>query len=209
MAQIGRAALRWAKRLLLLVAIAAVMLLVGRIVQSERGPPLELWQTFVPDEPHAAEIDRLDWNGYLAAEARVFASVRKEVTDKLGEQNRRPDDRYFAESPVYPGHFARDWNRSYVLEPDGPPKGAVVLLHGLTRLALQLAAYRRPISRPGLHSDRATPPWPWDRARRADRHEMARLAGGDPACGPGGTATRRRRVHLCIWWVIRRAVRLP
>ena len=132
MAQIGRAALRWAKRLLLLVAIAAVTLLVGRIVQSERGPPLELWQTFVPDEPHAAEIDRLDWNGYLAAEARVFASVRKEVTDKLGEQNRRPDDRYFAESPVYPGHFARDWNRSYVLEPDGPPKGAVVLLHGLT-----------------------------------------------------------------------------
>ena len=33
---------------------------------------------------------------------------------------------------MYPGHFARDWNRSYVLEPDGPPKGAVVLLHGLT-----------------------------------------------------------------------------
>ena len=132
MAQIGRAALRWAKRLLLLVAIAAVTLLVGRIVQSERGPPLELWQTFVPDEPRAAEIDRMDWNGYLAAEARVFASVRKEVTDRLGEQNRRPDDRYFAESPVYPGQFARDWNRSYVLEPDGPPKGAVVLLHGLT-----------------------------------------------------------------------------
>ena len=77
MAQIGRAALRWAKRLLLLVAIAAVTLLIGRIVQSERGPPLEPWQTFVPDDLHAAEIDRLDWNGYLAAEARVFASVRR------------------------------------------------------------------------------------------------------------------------------------
>jgi len=132
MAQIRRAALRWTTRLLLLVGIAAFALLIGRIVQSESGPPLELWQTFVPDEPHAAEIDRLDWNGYLAAEARVFATVREEVTDRLGEQNRRPDDRYFAESPVYPGHFARDWNRSYVLEPDGPPKGAVVLLHGLT-----------------------------------------------------------------------------
>ena len=43
------------------------------------------------------------------------------MTDRLGEQNRRPDDRYFAENPVYPGRFAQDWNRSYVLEPDGPP----------------------------------------------------------------------------------------
>lgn len=132
MVRLRSAALRWITRFLLLVAIAAVALLIGRIVQSESGPPLELWQTFVPDEPHAAEIDRLDWNGYLAAEDRVFDSVRKEVTDKLSEQNRQPDDRYFAGSPVYPGHFARDWNHSYVLEPDGPPKGAVVLLHGLT-----------------------------------------------------------------------------
>ncbi len=124
--------LRWTRRLALLVAIVAVTLLVGRIVQSERGPRLEPWHTFIPDEPHAAEIDRLDWNSYLAAEARVFAAVRKEVTDRLDEQDRTPDDRYFADSPVYPGHFVQEWNRSYVLEPDGPPKGAVVLLHGLT-----------------------------------------------------------------------------
>ena len=132
MRQISATALRWTRRLALLVAIVAMTLLIGRIVQSESGPPLELWHTFVPDEPHAAEIDRLDWNGYLAAETRVFAAVRKEVTGRLDEQERTPDDRYFADSPVYPGHFARDWNRSYVLQPDGPPKGAVVLLHGLT-----------------------------------------------------------------------------
>lgn len=132
MRQTLRPAWRWARRLLLLVAVVALTFLIGRIVQSEQGPPLEPWHTFVPDEPRAAEIDRLDWNGYLAAEARVFASVRKEVTERLDQRDRRPDDRYFAASPVYPGHFARDWNRSYVLEPDGPPKGAVVLLHGLT-----------------------------------------------------------------------------
>jgi alpha-beta hydrolase superfamily lysophospholipase len=132
MQQVQQAALRWTRRLVLLVVIVAATLLVGRIVQSESGPPLELWHTSVPDEPKAAEIDQLDWNGYLAAEAGVFAAVRSEVTDRLKEQDRRPDDRYFAGSPVYPGHFARDWNRSYILEPDGPPKGAVVLLHGLT-----------------------------------------------------------------------------
>jgi alpha-beta hydrolase superfamily lysophospholipase len=124
--------LRWTRRLALLLLVAAAALLVGRAVQSQSGPPLELWHTFVPADLHAADIDRLDWNGWMAAEARVFASVRSEVTDRLDEEDRRPDDRYFEGSPVYPGHFAQDWNRSYVLEPDGAPVGAVVLLHGLT-----------------------------------------------------------------------------
>jgi alpha-beta hydrolase superfamily lysophospholipase len=126
------AVLRWVMRLATLLVIVIATLLIGRIVQTERGPPLEPWHTFVPAEPHAAELDTLDWTAYLAAEERIFASVRSEVTDRLPENDRTPDDRYFADSPVYPGHFAHDWNRSYVLEPDGAPKGAVVLLHGLT-----------------------------------------------------------------------------
>jgi alpha-beta hydrolase superfamily lysophospholipase len=124
--------MRWAWRAMVLTLVVAATLLIGRIVQSERGPPLAPWHSFIPAEPRAADIDRLDWNGWLADEARVFDSVRREVTDKLPEQDRVADDRYFDGSPIYPGHFARDWNRSYVLEPDGPPKGAVVLLHGLT-----------------------------------------------------------------------------
>src|SRR5690242_16612263 len=123
---------QWLRRLLLLSVVIAITLLVGRAVQSQMGPPLELWHTFVPAEPHAAEIDRLDWDGYMAAEARTFAAIRTEVTERLEEDERRPDDRYFAGSPVYPAAFAQDWNRSYVLEPAGHPIGAVVLLHGLT-----------------------------------------------------------------------------
>ena len=123
---------RWLRRLLWLSVAIVITLLVGRAVQSQMGPPLELWHTFVPAEPHAAEIDRLDWDGYMAAEARTFAAIRTEVTEGLGEDGRRPDDRYFAGSPVYPGAFAQDWNRSYVLEPAGHPIGTVVLLHGLT-----------------------------------------------------------------------------
>lgn len=132
MRQIRAGASRWIRRLGFLVAVVAVTLIVGRIVQSELGPPLKPWHIFVPNEPRAVEIDRLDWNGYLVDETKVFAAVRAEVTDRLNEQDRTPDDRYFAESPVYPGRFVQDWNRSYVLEPKGPPKGAVVLLHGLT-----------------------------------------------------------------------------
>jgi alpha-beta hydrolase superfamily lysophospholipase len=123
---------RWVRRLAGLLVIVAATLLVGRIVQTQSGPPLEPWHTFIPAEPDAAEIDRLDWNGYVAAEDRVMASVRTEVTERLEAKDRTPSGRYFAASPVYPGGLERDWNRSYVLEPDGPPKGAAVFLHGLT-----------------------------------------------------------------------------
>ncbi len=58
--------------------------------------------------------------------------MRSEVTDKLPEEARVNSNRYFADSPIYPGRFAQDWNRSYTLAPAGMPVGAVVLLHGLT-----------------------------------------------------------------------------
>jgi hypothetical protein len=118
---------RWLRRLLWLSVVIVMTLLVGRAVQSQAGPPLELWHTFVPVEPDAATIDRLDWYGYLTAEVRTFSAVRTEVTDRLDEKERRPDNRYFPDSPVYPGNFVQDWNRSYVLEPAGRPIGAVVL----------------------------------------------------------------------------------
>ena len=117
---------------MLLSLIVAATLLVYRAVDSQRGPPLEPWHTFVPDDPHAAAIDKMDWQGWMAAEGHVFDQVTAEVSNWLEERDRTPDNRYFAASPVYPGHFATDWNRSYVLMPDGPPRGAVVLLHGLT-----------------------------------------------------------------------------
>jgi alpha-beta hydrolase superfamily lysophospholipase len=105
---------------------------VYRAVDSQRGPPLEPWHTFVPDDARAAAIDHMDWAAWMAAEGHVFDEVKTEVSDRLDESDRTLDNRYFTASPLYPGHFAHDWNRSYVLMPDGPPRGAVVLLHGLT-----------------------------------------------------------------------------
>jgi alpha-beta hydrolase superfamily lysophospholipase len=81
---------------------------------------------------HVADIDKADWASWLKAEEAVFRGVRTEVTDKLDDEARVPGNRYFEGSPIYPGRFAQDWNRSYILEPDWPPVGAVVLLHGLT-----------------------------------------------------------------------------
>ena len=117
--------------------LIAIALVVGtaiglRTYDMQRGPPLELWHTEVPHELSQGELRKADWATWLAAEKAVFEEVRAKVTAKLPPEAQVPANRYFEGSAVYPGRFAQDWNRSFVLEPSGPVRGAVVLLHGLT-----------------------------------------------------------------------------
>ena len=121
--------LKWL--LIAAVAIAAVALGV-RSYRALSGPPLQPWHTFVPQELRVDELDAADWSRYLAQEQAVFESVRANVSQRLDPDARVPYNRYFERSPVYPARFKQDWNRSYVLEPEGTPVGVVVLLHGLT-----------------------------------------------------------------------------
>jgi alpha-beta hydrolase superfamily lysophospholipase len=123
---------RLLKRVLLLLVVVAASLLVVRAYDSQRGQPLHLWHTYVPHELTASQIDKVDWASYLKAEEATFREVRAEVVDKIPEEERSAGNRYFEGAPIFPGKFTHDWNRSYVLEPDGPAVGAVVLLHGLT-----------------------------------------------------------------------------
>ena len=122
----------WLKRAALIVSVSAVTLLVWRVYDTEQGPPLALWHTVVTHELSERQIDKADWAQWLAAEQHVFDEVRREVSDQLPASQPLGINRYQINSRVYPEHFAQDWNRSYVLEPDGPAKGVVVLLHGLT-----------------------------------------------------------------------------
>ncbi len=121
--------LKWG---VVLVGVALIAVLGMRAYESQRGPPLQLWHTHIPHELNAAEIDKADWKSYLVAEQSLFDDVRKEVTEKLEPEARIPSNRYSDGSPIYPPKFEHDWNHSYIMEPDGAPVGAVVLLHGLT-----------------------------------------------------------------------------
>jgi len=126
----------WVFRLPVRIALGAAILLIAllalRAWDTGRGPPLRSWHLVVPEELRMEAIDAADWPRYLAAEEAAFATVRTQVTEALEPEDRSPANRYFTGSPLFPGHFARDWNRSYMLEPEGEPAGAVVLLHGLT-----------------------------------------------------------------------------
>ena len=120
------------KWLLSLVLVALVSIFSLRAYDSLQGPPLEPWHTFVPEELSAAQTDAAGWDAYLGHEEAVFASIRSNVTDKLVPEERLASNRYFQDSPVNPTRFAQDFNRSYLLMPEGAPRGAAVFLHGLT-----------------------------------------------------------------------------
>jgi alpha-beta hydrolase superfamily lysophospholipase len=109
-----------------------VTILGVRAYDAFRAPPLKLWHTVVPHELDAKQIDDATWAAWSAAEDSVFAEVRDQVTNKLPAEDRVAANRFFDGSPMNPAQRATDWNRSYVLMPDGEPRGAVVLLHGLT-----------------------------------------------------------------------------
>ncbi|AHG21289.2 membrane protein [Chania multitudinisentens RB-25] len=124
--------IKWVKRIVLVVIFLAVGALAGRIYYTQQGPALQLWHTFVPHEMRADAIDKASWADYLKAEEALFKEVRLNVTDKLPSNVQTSLNRYYSGSPIYPEKFPTDWNRSYVMMPEGKPKGAVVLLHGLT-----------------------------------------------------------------------------
>jgi len=116
----------------LAILATGVTLLAVRSYDASQLPDLQPWHRFVPREMPRAELARATWADYMAAEERIFASVRTNITDQLGSNLAFATSRYYQGSPLYPGRFQTDWNRSYVLEPAGKPVGAVVLLHGLT-----------------------------------------------------------------------------
>jgi alpha-beta hydrolase superfamily lysophospholipase len=134
----------------ILAAMLGLLIAAGlsfRAWDALRSPPLEVWHTFVPDEPDAEAIDDADWAAYFRAEERVFDEVAQEVIRKPDTAGQVPINRYVATSPVDPQGFATDWNRSYLMEPDREPIGAAVFLHGLTDSPYSLrhlaALYRR------------------------------------------------------------------
>ena len=133
----------WVKRTLLLAVMVLIILLGLRVALTERGPDLQLWHTWVPEELSDSEMDRTDWAGYLSNEQKIFAQMKVNVSDKLPDDNPETYNRYAEQSPVYPEHFSTDWNRSYILMPQGKPRGAVVLLHGLTDSPYSLRHFAR------------------------------------------------------------------
>ncbi|MFJ5159823.1 alpha/beta hydrolase [Pantoea sp. NPDC088449] len=120
------------KRTAVGVLVLLIVFLGIRGYQSEQGPPLHRWHTWAAHEMAKDEIDRASFADYLAREDAIFHDMKVNVTDQLSDEDKTPLNRFNQHSSVYPARFDTDWNRSFILEPEGEVKGAVVLLHGLT-----------------------------------------------------------------------------
>ena len=81
---VAEAMRRWVKRLLALglvvVAVLLTMLFGVTAWDAVRGPPLEVWHTYVPGDLRADDIDKLEWADYIRAEDSLFSAVRDNVT---------------------------------------------------------------------------------------------------------------------------------
>lgn len=124
--------MRWALGAVLVVTVLGVIVLFARASVTVPTSAIEIWHTEVPPEMSVAELESGDWQTLMAAEARARAFVAASVTARVPDDPQLRFNRYAAKSPINSSRFATDWNRSFILEPAGEPKGVVVLLHGLT-----------------------------------------------------------------------------
>nr|WP_316553054.1 alpha/beta hydrolase [Klebsiella aerogenes] len=182
-----------AKKALVAAAIVVLVFFIGRIYESERGPGLQRWHTWSGDELTADEIDRASFASYLKREDEIFADLRREVSDQLSAADKTPLNRFYRDSLVYPQRFTPDWNRSFILLPSGKPRGAVVLLHGLTDSPYSVRYLAEDYQRQGFVAvaprlpGHGTAPgaltrvdWQqWLATTRLAVREATRLAGGD------------------------------
>ncbi|POT57212.1 hypothetical protein C3432_12990 [Citrobacter amalonaticus] len=120
------------KHVVLTLLVVLMVFLGVRIYQTESGPDLHLWHTWTGNEMSAKELENATFPQYLAREEALFGNLKTEVADKLKPDERTPINRFYAGSRVYPSQLSPNGNRSYVLMPQGQPRGVAVLLHGLT-----------------------------------------------------------------------------
>ncbi|HCL6057662.1 TPA: alpha/beta fold hydrolase [Citrobacter amalonaticus] len=120
------------KHVVLTLLVVLIIFLGVRVYQTESGPDLHSWHTWHGNEMSAAALDNATFAQYQVREAALFADLQKQVGDTLSPDEQTPINRFWLGSRVAPGQFTPNWNRSFVLMPQGKPRGVAVMLHGLT-----------------------------------------------------------------------------
>lgn len=125
------------KKTVLTTTQIVVSSLIGAIVLyiylMNNRPDLNLWHTVDLDEEFTVErqtdIDTFD--AYLALENTLFDQLEREVYDQASTSQRSALNRFDSGSLADPTGYPKNWNRSFVLKPD-QPRGGVLLVHGLS-----------------------------------------------------------------------------
>ena len=123
----------------ILILLAALLALLYAL--SSNWPQPELWHTVdLGEEFNRDKLDQVaSFSDYLALEDRLFDQLDRDV---YAETKSGPDhrlERYSRGSSADPSGRTPNWNRSFELGLD-QPKGAVLLLHGMSDSPYSLRA---------------------------------------------------------------------
>jgi alpha-beta hydrolase superfamily lysophospholipase len=116
------------------VLLGLTLIAVGGYVWFLRsGPEPKVWHTtHLEQEFTAAKADDVRTIAdYRDLEDRLFAELKAQVLDRLEPGDRTPFNRFNAGSRSDPAIWPTNWNRTFEIVPD-QPRGAALLLHGLT-----------------------------------------------------------------------------
>ena len=129
---------RLAKGLAYLLGLAASLLatvvLVFAVQARLRLPELRAWHTVTLEQEFRAGRTGApaSFTDYLALEKRLFDELRARVLDEPRVSDTQVFGRYNPKSAVARLALDTSYNRSYELAPRGEPRGAALLVHGLS-----------------------------------------------------------------------------
>ncbi len=135
-------------------AIGAVFgILLLRAFDSRNQPPLKPWHEPLKTEARAKDLpDTATLADYLRIEDAAFREMNEKVIPETPQADRLPANRYWAESPINPERFAKNWNRTFELSPDGETRGGALLIHGLSDAPYSVKADAEELRRLGYYA---------------------------------------------------------
>jgi len=119
-------------RILIVTAVGALFVGVIAFTLYIRSlPALNTWHTARLTNEYTLHSHIKSIKEYMALENRLFEEMESKVYDKVLPSEKNPINRYTKNSIADPSRWNPNWNRSFEL-PVENPKGAVLLLHGMS-----------------------------------------------------------------------------
>lgn len=122
---------------MLLGAACVIVYVYSRVL--EQFPDLEPWHTVELTKDFRAGMRTETLADYLAVEADTFTELERMVIDHVPAEEQQAFNRFHRGSRSDPAALPVNWNRTFLLEV-AQPRGAVLLLHGLSDSPYSLRA---------------------------------------------------------------------
>ena len=119
-------------RVLIVTSIGALAIgLIGFYVYMSSLPTLSTWHTTILENEYTTDSKIKNISEYMTMEDTLFDELQKKVYDKVLPSEQNHLNRYTKESISNPSLWKPNWNKSFELTVKNP-KGAVLLLHGMS-----------------------------------------------------------------------------